>query len=153
PDRKSFVKISKLKYDGSHPITLEAYVRPLVPPERGKQSIGTILWNTGSSGTGVFIGMDGYADAWAHSTGLWHGIKSGGSLIGKRTHLASVLGDRHLSFFVNGKRAGAFDLPGPYESSSSPFLVGAFSIVDGSPTQVFNGIIEQVRISSSARYR
>jgi len=153
PDRKSFVKIRNFTYDGSHPITLEAYLRPLSPPDQAKQYAGTIISDAGAAGMRTIIELDGHAGAWAQSTGLWHGIKSRGSVIGKRTHLAEVLADRHLSFFVNGKQAGSFDLPGPFEGSPLPFYIGANSMIDGSPTQVLSGIIEQVRISSTARYR
>jgi hypothetical protein len=142
PDRKSFVKIRNLKFDGSHPITFEAYLRPLLPPDREKQYAGTIMSDARASGMRAVIELDGHAGTWAHSTGLWHGIKCQGSLIGKRTDLATVLRGQHLLFFVNGKQAGSFDLPGSFESSPLPFYIGAASMIDGSPTQIFNGIIE-----------
>jgi WD40 repeat protein len=113
-----------------------------------------IIGDTGpAAGIGLVTAPDGYAEGWAVSTGLWNGLRSWGSLSGKRTHVAGVLVDRKLSLFVNGKQAGSFDLPGSFESSSSPFCIGGNANVPGGPSQLLNGIIEQVRISNSARYR
>ena len=153
PDQKSFVRNNKLAYDGSHPITLEAYVRTLTPPDSSARTLAAIISNASESGMGLFIGFDGDAAGWASTTGLWHGIKSWGSVIGMRAHLAEVLSDRHLSLFVNGKQVSSFNLPGEFKSSPLPFALGGTVNAVGGATRLFNGIIEQVRISSSARYR
>ena len=49
---------------------------------------------------------------------------------------------------MNGKPEGSLNLPGPFNSSPLPFFVGANPNLDGSPACLFNGIIEQVRVSN-----
>jgi len=147
PGRNSFVR-TKLKYDGGHPVTLEAYVRPLARPDYA----GSIISCVEGSGIEITILAEGNACLDVHSRGQYHRVLSRGSLIGKRAHVAGVLADGHLLLFVNGKREGSLNLPGPFDPSPLPFYVGGNPNRDGSAACLFNGIIEEVRISNSARY-
>ena len=102
PDRNSFVRINDLRYDGSHPITLEAYVRPL-----GGQDRNAAILSDGEGG-GIELGVlrEGGSFLTAHSRGRHEFVGSRRSQVGKRIHLAGVLAGRNLSVFVNGKRGG-----------------------------------------------
>jgi hypothetical protein len=149
PARSNFVRVGKLLYDGRQPITLEAYATPLGNRHDG----GAIISN--AEGAGIEIGTrpDGIVFLSAHSQGRYHRVEGRSSLVGRRTHLAGVLDGRHLTLFVDGERQGSLDLPGPFDPSPLPFYVGANPNRNGSGSFPLDGIVEQVRISTSARYR
>jgi WD40 repeat protein len=152
PARNSFVRINKLKYEASHPVTFEVYIRVLSNPDHAS----TIMGDAAGAGIAIGISPDGAANLVAYSKGQPHWLgnwESWASLIGQRTHLAGVLSDGQLAFFVNGKRAGSLKLPGPVDRSSLPVCIGGSPSVDGNAIGLVNGIIEQIRISQSARYR
>src|SRR5262249_11112410 len=128
PELNSFIRTNKLFYDGSHPITLEAYVIPLT----GQRQQGTIISDAEGSGMEIVVRPKGVTYLAANSGGQYHTIRSQASLTGRRTHLAGVLEGRQLSFFVGGKKQGSFTLPGPFKSSPLPFYVGANPNRDGS---------------------
>ncbi len=150
PERKSFVRISNIKYDGSRPITLETYVRPLAPPS---DIVGHIISNHGGSGIALVVWPSGHAALQAHAVGEYQTIDSRRSVMGERVHLAGVLSGRHMALFVDGQEQDTLDLAGPLDASPLPFFLGGNPNRDGSAVQHFNGIIEEVRISKSARYR
>jgi len=64
----------------------------------------------------------------------------------KWTHLALVYKDKKLKFFVNGKPMGEADLPTQYKKGEGAINVGS----DGGDG-IFNGQIDELRISDKAR--
>jgi serine/threonine protein kinase len=149
PERKSLVRISNIKCDGSRPITLETYVRPLAPPA---DIVGHIISNHEGSGVALVVWPSGHVALQAHAAGEYRTIDSRRSVMGERVHLAGVLSGRHLALFVDGQEQDALDLEGPLDASLLPFFLGGNPNRDGSADQNFNGIVEEVRISKSARY-
>jgi serine/threonine protein kinase len=149
PKRKSFVRISNIKCDGSRPITLETYVRPLAPPA---DIVGHIISNHEGSGIALVVWPSGHVALQAHAAGEYRTIDSRRSVMGERVHLAGVLSGRHLALFVDGQEQDALDLEGPLDASPLPFFLGGNPNRDGSAVQHFNGVVEEVRISKSARY-
>jgi hypothetical protein len=144
--RSQYVTVPSIKYDGSFPITLEAYVTL-------DRLNGSVIGDTQQSGIGLGVPGRRYKmQAWdgtnyteAASTNL------GATLL--RTHLAGTFDGESLSLFVNGKRVNTSPFKGTFGPSGFPLTIGA----SPSPTAAgidfpFAGIIDGVRVSRTVRY-
>lgn len=139
--------IPKLRYDGSHPITLEATAMSLYR--------GSILADFNGSGLGLDV-ADGYCsfhvnDGRQADNGYVR-VKSGISVgRNKLVHVAGVLDGSELSLFVDGKFQGSETI-GTFNKSKFPLMIGADPGGQGEPTQFLIGFIDEVRVSKTARY-
>lgn len=152
---KSQVIIPKLRYDGDHPITLEAWVKPTAQNENYIRA--SIVANLQLSGVGIH-----------HSGNRWlfhvnEGRKSNAGYAStysneraeadKPVHVAGVYDGTNVLFFVNGKRQEAVNKTTlPHVASPHDFMIGADPDGKGLPHQFFKGVIDEVRISKVARY-
>lgn len=132
--------------------TVEAWVRG-GPPE-GRQGLIT---KTESSGYGIF-----WADASAGAgvpTGYVH---AGGRYLvlpakdiwtwDRWTHVALAFDGRTARFFVGGELQSEEAADGPLDENDLPLFLGADTDAGGRPLSFFGGELDEVRISSVARY-
>jgi hypothetical protein len=71
---------------------------------------------------------------------------------GKWAHLAGVFDGKSLTLYVNGQPAANTPAVGKRGVNPLPFYIGANPDARSAPTQYFTGTLDEVRLSSSARY-
>ncbi len=145
--------IPKLRYDGSHPITLEATVMSLYR--------GSIIGDFNGAGLGLTVADgfctfhvndgraadNGYASITSR-TRIRYRMTTGHE---KPVHIAGVLDGNELRLFVDGKLEGKETI-GKFKKSKFPFMIGADPGGQGEPTQFLQGIIDEVCVSKTALY-
>jgi hypothetical protein len=142
------VEIPDLKYDGSYPITVEAWAQ--VAPWNGKPN--TVICNDG-----INLGID-HEQRWSGwlrnrpgRTG-WLFLWSDAPYQPDRwTHVAGVYVNRSWTLFVNGQRQKLALSPIVHVPSSAPFLLGGH-MYDGRFASPLKGQLREVRVSRVARY-
>ena len=80
--------------------------------------------------------------------------KGGGKVqMGEWTHVAAVWDGKVMRLFVGGKKAAEHDLPdgAPFAAGGGALRVGARG-APNEPSGVFRGLMDELRISSKARY-
>ena len=144
--RTQYVTVPSIRYDGSHPITLEAFV---TPDDFG----GVVLGDTQQSGIGLATNNRKFnVHAW-NGKGYDASVSSGTASRFLRVHLAGTFDGKTLNLFVNGKLSNRRQLSGPFTGSSLPLTIGA----SPSPREAgidfpFDGVIDQARVSKTLRY-
>nr|MBC8357152.1 DUF1583 domain-containing protein [Planctomycetota bacterium] len=145
--RTQYVTIPSIRYDGSHPITLEAFVTP-------DNLSGVVLGDTQQSGIGLQVRQQKY------NIHTWNG--TGYDTAGLdippprflRVHLAGTFDGKTLQMFVNGKLTDTRQVTGPFTGSALPMTIGASPSRNERGIDVaFDGLIDQVRISKTVRYK
>lgn len=149
------VLIPGLRYDGKHPLTLEAVV---IPYKRDPEPTrACIVGNLQLSGIGLH---------YSHKHWLFHvndgrdgngGYASVGAeklaQLNKPVHVAGVYDGKLVQIYINGKlQPRASQTNNPHFPSKHDFMVGADPDDEGFAHQFFKGIIDEVRISKVARY-
>ncbi|HWA99866.1 MAG TPA: LamG-like jellyroll fold domain-containing protein, partial [Pirellulales bacterium] len=155
PERKSYIKVPDWKYDGSTPVTLEAWI---VLPRDDDKSHYALLSDFDNAGIGIAhtpFGPENVA-RWRFSLYDRKGYQrtqAKALLPEKRpVHLAGVYdGKRESRFYVDGNLQQSAVVDG-FTPSASPFLIGADPQGSTDRFQHFRGTIDEVRISSVARY-
>ncbi len=71
---------------------------------------------------------------------------------GQWSHVAGVFDGKAMTLFVNGKPAATTPATGARGVNPLPFFIGANPDARSAPTQFYTGALDEVRISSSARY-
>jgi len=157
--RNNFVMIPSLRYDGSHPITMEAYVTPvsenpanLLGVPHMARAHGSIVGDFESGGIDLRLRPDGFQLL----------VRSGGQNVAAfaqqspfrpgRVHLAGVFDGDRARLFVNGKLAAETEFPGSFLKSPMPFMIGANPNRTRRTENEFRGVIHEVRISKTVRY-
>ena len=145
--RTQYVTIPSIRYDGSHPITLEAFV---TPDNLG----GVVLGDTQQSGIGLQVRQQKY------NIHTWNG--TGYDTAGLdippprflRVHLAGTFDGKTLQMFVNGRLIDTRQVTGRFTGSALPMTIGASPSRNERGIDVaFDGLIDQVRISKTVRYQ
>lgn len=145
-----YAVIPDLQIPDGAPVTLELWFRP-----QSDQSAANMLTWLGTHHMAVYQGGTGFglARRWQGQSIVRH---TGGSIWqqGEAFHLAAVWDEDSFHFFVNGRRQAVSEIE--YELSE-PSSAGLF--IGGFPPEVLNneirfvdGVIDEVRISLSARY-
>jgi hypothetical protein len=146
-DGKSVVRVD-LSERPDH-FTVECWVRGPKPA-----GIATLMGDAEGAGWDIVWSYKKipFPSGWAYIDGRWHTIPS------KRawkwsawTHLALSYDGRWLRYFVNGKLQGTSE-GFRFHKSGRPFYVGAEPNSRSNPVQHFRGRVDEVRISSVARY-
>jgi serine/threonine protein kinase len=155
-----YVVIPTLKYDGSHPLTIEFIAQPSGKDDRMQRFVvsnGDYVDNA-EQGFSVYEMGNTYPNpeytSWAF--GYSGKDKDRGSLTasreswkpGESTHVAITLDGRLWKFFTGGKLWRQGELQSDPSSSNKPFSLGRHPIFKG----YFRGQIEFVRISNVPRY-
>jgi tRNA A-37 threonylcarbamoyl transferase component Bud32 len=144
--KRSHVQIPSLKYDGSHPITLEAYVR-LRRADVDQNVVGDhcatgIALKVEKSGCLCLVAGPSKNDPPV--------VRSEAPLAtGRRYHVAGTWDQRRIRLFLNGKEIASAPAPSDgYRRSPRNVAIGAYPGIGGH----LHGTIDEVRISSRARY-
>ena len=142
--KRNWIDIPTLKFDGSHPITLEAHVT--LDADSGDRNIIGDHW-----GKGIALKV---------SEGpIWR-LASGGRLttdlanseaaaVGRRVHVAGTWDEDRLRLFVDGKEvATTIREHRGYVPSASAFAIGRYPEGRGE----FSGTMDEIRVSKVVRY-
>ena len=143
-----YVKIADWKYDGSHPLTVEAWVTPEKLP-KGVEIIST----SEQSGFNLAIWKD---DRWSFSVvagtpAIWALAPFQPEHTNRRLHVAGVYDRQQVRLYVEGVEMQRVAAPDAYKPSTQPLILG------GNPNGdkiVFHyaGQIDEVRLSRVGRY-
>lgn len=126
-------------------LTLEAWCVP-----RG-ETRQIIVCNFEGAGCGLFLDRRIAYFGGTPATGNYVELRSPQMLeLSRRVHLAGVLDEKELRFYVNGKFAERRDFQGPFKAFPVSFVIGANP--GPSLIEFFDGLIDEVRISKDARY-
>ncbi len=165
------VVVQSLTWDGSHPVTIEAWVKPNANRPGDVITLGGLINLTIMQDRGVLpaVGAHGHAE-------MFHLCADAQIALGKWTHLAGVYNGKRLSLYVDGQlQQGVLQHTTWPESRSSDFVVAHSSndfpditlspvwdntkfSVAGNPWATkewfsgFDGEIAEVRVSSCIRY-
>ena len=155
--RTGHILVPGWRYDGSYPLTIEAWVTP-----QKADGVHFVFGNFEQSGIGVQI------NAKESNNACWEFLIRSGqkteSIVAKiqvrwnqRTHLAVSFDGAKSQFFVDGQRQGELDMKEAFLPSSMPFLIGArprrqAPITDYDTCDHFLGMIEEFRLSKSVHY-
>ena len=146
--RGSHVSVPSLKYDGTYAITIEAWV---IPSDLSKNQ--SVICNAQHSGLGIGF-FNGVCRFFVHGGARYElvdGIKKIDSY--KQIHIAGVFDGKRVTLFVDGKKQGTGALvEHRHKPSSLTFLIGANPAPNKPPAEFFAGTVDEVRISSTARY-
>ncbi|MCB9914596.1 MAG: metallophosphoesterase [Planctomycetes bacterium] len=138
-------------------LTLEAWVRADEPRERMAlmaktqgSAFGIFLRDEGHDAPGAFVhsqalppaGRPGYASVWADGGFPW----------GRWAHVALSWDGAVARLFVDGALRGEAPAPGPLTWNDLPLWIGADPDGSGRPTSFLKGELDEVRLSSVARY-
>ncbi len=144
--RTQFVSIPSIRYDGSHPITLETYVT-----HDNFNSI--VVGDTQKSGLAIGVPSKQYnMHAW-NGNNYNAAVSSNVAPTNVRIHLAGTFDGKSLAVFVNGKLLKTAPLRETFGPSGFPLTIGA----SPSPNEpgldyAFDGVIDAVRVSKIVRY-
>lgn len=139
------VEFPDLKYDGSHPLTIEAFVVPTraVPT-------GTIVGDFQGGGVGLFYNGAFYLQVGSNKGTLT--IRGEPAAVDHRHHVACVVDGSEARLYVDGKPAGTNPLLGAFVPSTAPFQMGVAVHSGSRYHSPFAGIVDDLRFSRVARY-
>ncbi|MHC4878151.1 MAG: protein kinase domain-containing protein [Planctomycetota bacterium] len=149
--------VTPIVYDGSHPITIEAWVAPANP-----YGNGAIVAN--ATDTGIYLHQSYNERAAARnwlvrigSNGRWIAEAAAtGEFPHRRTHVAVVWDQSTLQLYLDGQlQSNGAETLGTMPAIKRPFLIGTRYTKDadsGFSNFWFHGEIDEVRISDTARY-
>lgn len=154
--KDSCVIIPKLRYDGSHPITLEALVIPLGRDDAPPRCC--VLGNVELSGLAIHYKPSAWLfhvnDGREENSGYASAGSDDAPRLNTQVHVAAVYDRKNVSIFIDGKLQSDTDVTiNPHKASILDFMVGADPNAQGKPHQFFKGTIDEVRISKVARYQ
>ena len=149
------VVIPELTYDGSHPITLEAFViyTPWPPTSR----LATVVGNLQGSGLGLQVVQDRWAfhvnDGRRGNLGYVSIGSNGRAVRNTPVHIAGVFDGSKVTMYVDGRiQRSAGKTAAEHKMSEWRFMVGGDPDGKGNAQSFFKGLIDEVRISKIARY-
>ena len=135
------VKVPDLELPTEGPLTLEAYVTPADAVNDNEGHVLGVKYQMR-----VVLGGDtGRGSDWGFHANV---LEGGGSINAKgvaarRTHVAAVRTAKEHRLYVDGRLVARTEVSGPLPVIATPFSIGG---------DAFRGIIDQVRVSSVARY-
>jgi len=146
---KSGVRIDSAHYnlpDG--PFTLEGWVRA----EKIQPTAGLIA-KTQSSEYGL-LAENGVVSFLVHLNDRYVSATAGGPLpLQAWTHLAGVFDGKSVALFVDGRLAARTPAAGFRQRNDLPLYLGADPDQKGEPTRSLAGWLDEVRLSTGARYQ
>ena len=131
------------------PVTLECRFRARTHTQRAG-----LLCKTENSELGIFL-YGGVPEFVIHLGGRYATARSSAPPVATQTwhHIAGVYDGTEVRLYVDGKRVAATPGSGRRTRRAVPFLIGADPNGDGRATSAFDGAIDEVRLSSVARYQ
>ncbi|NUQ62017.1 MAG: protein kinase [Pirellulales bacterium] len=147
---KSHVDMTEYAYNGKYPITVEAYVVPL----SYRFGVQHIFSNRGGDGGGIWLYLSGFPRRWAfHLANPIAPESTEVATLSRRVHIAGVYDLQRSWLFVDGKQQGDPIRTGFNGPAHKYSYVGADPDHYKKAAGAFHGIIEQFRISRTARYQ
>src|SRR5262245_15743550 len=151
--KDSYVDLPTLRYDGSHPLTLEATI--VLHLHQGE---ATIIGDTQAAG--VTLNFPGPGDSGRGVLKVFDDPKSYAELstrenlaLNRKLHVAGVIDGARIHLFIDGKLQQSGELRGPYQRGPYPFLIGANPPINPAQQEMpISGIIDELRVSKVARY-
>ena len=149
-DGESQVFVDKLPVSTAGKLTAECWV---VPRGAGEPQINYPLVNLG----GHRFALKQYGRRWVFncrrgSTKDYDNLSTTVDVVpGQAAHLAAVADGREMRLYVQGKLAGRMPLTVPFEVGDYPMVLGGAK-AERPDWDLFDGLIDEVRISSTARY-
>jgi hypothetical protein len=130
------------------PFTIECWLR--AEEFRARQGL---LAKTESSEFGLFT-SEGKASFSVHLDGRYATCETAAPCleVGRWHHVAGVFDGNELRLYVDGARVAAVAARGRRTPNALPFVVGADVDGSGAATSPFAGLVDEVRVSSVARY-
>ena len=115
-----------------------------------------LLANTQSKGFGIFV-SDGRPEFSAHLDGTYRraGAEEPIIEVGRWHHIAGVYdGETEVRLYLDGTLIATGEVPEEAVRTVSdlPFIIGGDVDGSGNPTSEFTGLIDDVRLSNTARY-
>lgn len=152
---KGQVIIPKLRYDGDHPITLEAWAKPEARDDNYIRA--SVVANLQLAGVGIHYSgghwMVHFNEGRKSNAGYASVVSDAEAEHDKPVHLAAVFDGKNVLLFVNGKKQESVnETTLKHVASPHDFMIGADPNGTGLPHQFFKGAIDEVRISKVARY-
>lgn len=144
--RTQHVTIPSIRYDGSHPITLEAFVTP-------DELRNTIIGDTQAAGIALNIARQTYTLIASYGANYGRAKADSSAFRLLRVHVAGTFDGKILNVFVDGKLEKTGRLNGQFKMSEFPMTIGASPSPDEPGIdQPFDGVIDDIRISNTIRY-
>ena len=157
--KDSYVVIPSLKYDGDHPLTIEAWT-VLERPD-GELTGEVLLGNPEQGGVGISATNDrnlsgrqwSFGVSLKNRAGYEHAFEKQKLPRNQLLHLAGVYdGNSEVRFYVNGRLQSRAPALGDHKSSPLAFALGANPNTSDRFVDHFLGRMNEVRISKVARY-
>ena len=165
-----YVRVPGLRYDGTHPLTLEALVTP-DQIDRPVESVGDIVDapRVAIQRSAIVSNVEGNGSYLSLRNGRFRFVMSDDKAwydpqytatnanspaqAGRTFHVAGVYDGRFMRLYVDGRLQKQFRwVLGTHIKSDHDFFVGAEPDDRDLPHKFFKGTIDEVRISSTARY-
>jgi len=160
--KDDYVDLGSLKYDGSHPLTIEltAIPRSVRPNGSNTHLDGTPTlvgdWGWTLKGFGIIVRADNFLWGIGFHDELTHRYVNAESAIPaepqRRVQIAGVFNGTTSRLYIDGKLVGVSKNVDEYGPSDLPLLIGASWKVGGEFENHFDGIIDEMRVSNVARY-
>lgn len=130
------------------PFTLECIVAARAQPARAG-----VVAKTEDSEYGLFL-MDGFPEFYVHLDGSYVTARAPERLSDDPlgTHIACVFDGSEMRLYVGSERVAAIPATGTRTRNALPLLIGADVNGRGDAVSPFDGVIDDVRLSSIARY-
>jgi len=129
------------------PFTVEAWVRPAAENGSGdlvsKAEQSEFALNLASNVPGFHVYLGGKYES---------AIATAPIPAGQWTHVAGVYDGTAMTLYVNGKAAANRSASGKRSTNPLPLFLGANPDAKSKPVQFFTGAMDEVRLSSTARY-
>jgi hypothetical protein len=147
------VHIPSLRVESSRTITVEAWVRPADLVDRNENHYIALV--DGNPSWVLLLGSDYHSWAFTEAADAdWSGIYQRAATAGEWTHVAGVSEQGKSSLFVNGRRVLTEVLTGTHEPLDyDGSWLGAAPLPVVGPGRHFKGLLREVRLSGTARYR
>ena len=131
-----------------HPFTIECRLRARSFAERTG-----LLCKTESSEFGVFVN-DGVPEFIVHLNGAYVSARADDTVLttGQWHHLAAVFDGAELRLYVDGALSARSPGSGVRTARAVPLILGADTTGAGRATSPFDGDLDEVRLSTVARY-
>jgi formylglycine-generating enzyme required for sulfatase activity/serine/threonine protein kinase len=156
PERKSYVQVSNWKYDGTTPLTVEAWAIMKRAEASGNE---VLIGDPQSGGFSLNRGASRQRDPslWRFhvhdGTGYREAVATAPTPVGKLVHLAGIFdGKAECRFYIDGQLQSRATLSGAYKPTNVLVTLGANPSFQGAHSGFFEGTIDELRISSVARY-
>jgi len=147
--RESYLSVGSFKYDGSYPLTAEVWVWPAL-----EEYAGAIMGNARQSGFTLSLDSERLIHVSFHGRGATTRVQSDMAIpVRAWSHVAFVYDGNAVTLFVNGMQQNQpTGVRREHHASRKLFMMGADPSYTNKATNIFAGVIREVRLSRTVRY-